>query len=73
MGPNVTYNAKGIATIKQLSEHSFGLICPNIYVDYFRNYYWQLQRDIDLIEESLGIFDWKVFYILYTVPCAPTF
>lgn len=57
MGQNVNYDSETIlkygGNIRRF-EYSFALICPKIYVDAIRNYYWR-DWDIDLIEESLGI------------------
>lgn len=57
MDQNVNYDAKAIFGHENENsfEYSYAIICPEMYVDSFRNYYWR-HRDIDLIEENLGIF-----------------
>lgn len=52
MGHNINYDASAFPS--RPFEYSFVVILPEIYVDSILIYYWQ-HRDIDLIEESLGI------------------
>ena len=53
MRQDIYYDAE-VTDISNI-QHSFAIICPEIYVDYVRTHYWR-QQDIDFIEESLGIF-----------------
>lgn len=66
MGHNFNYDAWTFSTLGgHLFEYSFVFICPKIYVDSLRNYYWQ-HRDTDSIDESLGILlDFSAYTICF--------
>ena len=56
MGQNINYvsNSFDYYVAEDQIEYSFAIIFPEFYLDSIQNVYWR-HRDMDLIEESLGI------------------
>lgn len=59
IGHDVIYDAREFGRFSANPIESFSvIICPKVYVDPLRNFFWR-HMDTDLIDENLGIFDWN--------------